>query len=92
MAVHAPAPTLCGALSGFELRQAWRPQQLGMACRTAIGAIPTMKLFRHMQFPWPLPAGIAAASKAFGNVTSGFHGSASKQTRRQIAEDKPFER
>jgi hypothetical protein len=59
------------------------PEQLGMACRTAIGAIPAVKFLGHMQFPRPLPAGVTAAFKAFGNMTSGFHGSRIKHARRQ---------
>src|SRR5215471_4795615 len=75
---------LRGALSRLELRRAPRPEQFGMTSRTAIGAIPAVKLLRHMKFPWPLPACIAAAFKAFGNVTSSFHGSISEHARRQM--------
>lgn len=55
-----------------------------MARRTTIGAIPAVKFLRHMKFPWPLPAGIAAAFKAFGNVTSSFHGSSNEHAGRQM--------
>jgi hypothetical protein len=65
------------------LQDARRAQQFRVTSRAAIGAIPTVELFRHVYFGRTLAAGVAAAFEAFRNVTVAFHRSMIEQSWRQ---------